>query len=300
MKRALFTGASSFTGFYFVRALQERGYEVITPLKGSFEAYGGEREKRVSLLSQPVFSSPFGSDRFLQVIEEKGPFSLFCHHAAEVTDYKSDGFDFYSALQNNTYQAGRVCEALQNKGSPSIIVTGSVFEANEGQGTFPLRAFSPYALSKGLSYEVFCFFAEKQRLQLSKFVIANPFGPGEDKGLTKYLVDSWRKREVAVIKTPEYIRDHVPVSLLAEAYAYFAENGGGKLSPSYYPESVGNFVARMAREFRKRTSLPCDYILEKQKDFQEPLERINTTNIGDLPLDWDLERFWREYAARLS
>ena len=41
--RILFTGASSFTGYWFVRALAQTGHEVVCPLRGTLWDYEGVR-----------------------------------------------------------------------------------------------------------------------------------------------------------------------------------------------------------------------------------------------------------------
>jgi nucleoside-diphosphate-sugar epimerase len=79
---------------------------------------------------------------------------------------------------------------LQAKGCNRVIVTGSVFEPNEG-GEGDTRAVSPYGLSKGLTFHVFKYFAETLGMQLGKFVIPNPFGPYEEPRFTAYLIRSW-------------------------------------------------------------------------------------------------------------
>jgi UDP-glucose 4-epimerase len=46
-----------------------------------------------------------------------------------------------------------VLDALARDGLESVVMTGSVFEQNEGAGETPLVAFSAYGLSKGLTPE---------------------------------------------------------------------------------------------------------------------------------------------------
>ena len=62
-------------------------------------------------------------------------------------------------------------------GCNKILLTGSVFENDEGAGSRDLRAFSPYGLSKGFTWQLFRYHAQIRSMTLGKFVIPNPFGP---------------------------------------------------------------------------------------------------------------------------
>ena len=123
--------------------------------------------------------------------------------------------------------------------------------------------------------------ARVQEMRLGKFVISNPFGPYEEPRFTAYLMRTWLKGETAAVKTPDYVRDNIHVSLLAKAYADFVGNlptepGFQKLNPSGYVESQGSFALRFARNMRDRLTLPCELDLKQQTDFAEPRIRINT------------------------
>jgi hypothetical protein len=52
--------------------------------------------------------------------------------------------------------------------STKIVLTGSVFEADEGLGESPLRAFSPYGLSKTVTGQIFPFLVRSARRAASE------------------------------------------------------------------------------------------------------------------------------------
>lgn len=90
--KIIFTGATSFTGLWFVKELAQKGFEVISLIKRKRSDYSGLRLDRlleVEKWSTPVFGCDFGSDLFFQVLNELTTLDIFCHHAADVTDYKS-------------------------------------------------------------------------------------------------------------------------------------------------------------------------------------------------------------------
>lgn len=303
--RILFTGASSFTGFWFVRELARAGHEIVATFRRPFDAYTEHvRRTRVALLTpvcRPVLGVEFGDDSFLALLKSGPGFDLLCHHAAEVTDYRSPAFDVASALASNTRNLAAVTDALAASGCSRVVLTGSVFENDEGAGSEGLPAFSPYGLSKALTAQVFRYHAARCRLHLGKLVIPNPFGPHEDPRFTAYLVRTWRAGEVAAVNTPSYVRDNIHVSLLAKAYVRFAtalptHPGTSKLNPSGYPETQGAFAQRFAAEMRPRLRWPCALELHKQTRFDEPHVRINTDALDCEELAWDEATAWDQLA----
>src|ERR1700720_1082736 len=270
--RILFTGASSFTGYWFVRELVAAGHEVVAACRGD-DRYGGRRGERVRMvreLCETRFGCAFGNDDFLGLATTS--FDVLCHHGAEVGDYRSPDFDPYQAAAANLHRLPEVLRALKDRGCGRLVLTGSVFEANEGAGSMPLRAFSPYGLSKGLTATAAAFYADREGFTFEKFVIPNPFGPYEEPRFTSYLMRSWLKGERARVQTPRYVRDNVPVSLLARAYAGFvaaspAPGSARRLNPSFYPGSQGDFAERVRRETAARLGLPCALDLSEQTEF---------------------------------
>ncbi|MGH7981228.1 MAG: NAD-dependent epimerase/dehydratase family protein, partial [Limisphaerales bacterium] len=147
--KILFTGASSFTGFWFVQYLAAAGHEIVCPITSDLQSYTGLRGERIKKLAPFcafVPNSPFGSEAFLRVANE-GKFDLFAHHAATVKNYKSESFDPVAALQSNTLNARGALLSLKCP----VVLTGTFYENDEGLGSEPLSAFSPYGLSKGLT-----------------------------------------------------------------------------------------------------------------------------------------------------
>ena len=297
------TGASSFTGYWFAHALHAAGAQVVAPLRAAAASYAegtrAERVRRLARVAEIVDAAPFGSERFLDV-SGKGGFDLLCHHAARVGDYRSPDFDIAGALAENTANLRAVLDVLGKGGLKGVVLTGSVFEQDEGAGEEPLIAFSAYGLSKGLTAAVVRHRCREAGVPFKKFVIPNPFGPLEEPRFCAYLVRTWKKGETARVNTPSYLRDNIPVSLLARAYAKFAAAdpvaGGGraKLNPSGYVETQGAFAERFAAAMRPRLKLACGLELGVQTDFSEPLMRVNTNSAEHYVGDWDETAAWDE------
>ncbi len=306
--RILFTGASSFTGYWFARELVQAGHELTCPLRGRLEDYAGVRRRRAEALKSLVRFLPgtsFGAEGFLKLARD-GSWDVLCHHAAEVTNYKSPEFDAQAALHHNTLNLPGVLEALKSGGVPAMVLTGTVFESGEGAGDEPLRAFSPYGLSKTLTWEMFLYYCTRAELPLGKFVIPNPFGPLEEERFTGYLMSNWREGRIAAVKTPAYVRDNIPVDLLASMYRQFVETVAARkpplsrFNPSGYVSEQGAFAQRVARETQARLDWACELELWQQTDFSEPLRRINREPAAPLAPAWDETAFWDAFAEFYS
>jgi UDP-glucose 4-epimerase len=305
--KALLTGASSFSGLWFARALADRAVEVTAPLRGDLEGYSGIRRTRVRELAKVAKVVPrveFGSAEFFEVLD-RTEFDIFCHHAARGADYRSPDFDVNLALSENTCGFKALSERLRAHACSAVILTGSVFESDEGAGTEPRRAFSPYGLSKALTGSVIRYWCEMAGMPLGKFVIPNPFGPLEEPRFCAYFVKAWASGETPEVRTPLYVRDNIHISLLARAYADFAMEVAGskrwaRRAPTQYVGSQGAFAERFAREMSLRVAKPCPVKLGVQTDFSEPMVRINTDLVDATRLGWNEAASWDDIAAYYS
>lgn len=306
--KILFTGGSSFTGYWFAGQLASAGHDVTVVMRQQVENYADElRRRRVAALTttcRPIFGVSFGGDRFLELIKGSH-WDVLCHHAADAANYKSPDFDVTAAVENNTRQLPLALDLLKESGCTKIVVTGSVFENDEGAGSATLEAFSPYGLSKGLTWQIFRYYTQRHGLNLGKFVIPNPFGPYEEPRFTHYLMKAWVAGAAPSVNTPSYVRDNIHVSLLAKVYLQFVESlsdGISRINPSGYIETQGAFTQRFADAMRDRLGLACDFTLKEQTDVSEPMIRVNTDAPDAKALGWHEQKAWdevAEYYARL-
>ena len=189
--KILFTGGSSFTGFWFIRELAAAGHNVTAVFRKQAEEYSDvTRRHRVALASatsRPVYGCSFGDERFLALISEGG-WDLLCHHAADVTELQESRTSTPSRPCEITPTICRLCLMPSGCRLPPIASDRQRFEGGEGAGSQGLPDFSPYGLSKALTAEMFAYYCERAGVGLGKFVIPNPFGPFEEPRFTAYLM----------------------------------------------------------------------------------------------------------------
>lgn len=304
--RVVITGASSFTGAWFAARLAGEGHRVIATVQRDPGAYGALETARLAMVRASgatlVGGVTYGNGPFRDLLREGC--DALCYHGADVRDYRSPQFDVNRALQANLAGIGETCRTLAANGG-RLVYTGSVGEPGEGGGSDAGRALSPYGLSKGLTWQAISREAAQAGVPHGKFVVPNPFGPLEQERFCTYLVHCWARGETPVVRTPDYVRDNIPVDKLARAYAGFVARpfdsaAPARIAPSGYVGSQGLFTARFAREIGQRLGLATPFALATQTDFSEPLIRINTDAAAP---GWDEERFWdalaADYAERL-
>ena len=225
---------------------------------------------------------------------------------AEVGSYRSPDFDVMGALASNIRSAPAVLDRLQSKACRGVVLTGSLFEAGEGAGSDGVPAVSPYGLSKWLTSESFRYFVAQTSVPMGKFVIPNPFGPYEERRFTAYLMERWFKDETPTVRTPEYVRDNIHVSLLAKAYVRFSERLAGsgerflKLNPSGYVEARRVPRTALARKVRARTGSGAKLDVAQQREFPEPRVRVNTDRLDSSELRWNERLAWDELTSYYS
>jgi nucleoside-diphosphate-sugar epimerase len=297
--RVLLTGISSFTGLWFARALAGSGHEVVAPLRAASYA-DPLRQARIdeaARVADLIPAAPFGSDRFLGLIADYGPFDVIGHHAAEAANHKSPDFDVDAAVAANTFNVRTVLAMAKATGVRRLVITGSAFEEGEGRGTQPLIAFSPYGQSKTETSQVLQAEAAEAGLECVKFVIPNPFGPYEGQTFQRFVMTQWSQGQPVHVSHPLYGRDNVPVDLLALAYARAAEGlMGDYVSPSFYAGLTGDFFKRMAAEIAPRTGWACELTLADSQTFSEPETRLNLEPLDEAALGWSESAFWDGYA----
>ncbi len=298
--RVLLTGASSFSGLWLVRALVAAGADVLAVARGHPTGYGALRRlrmERVARLASTRFETAFGSAGFLELLLEAEPFDVLSLHHAEVGDFRHPGYDALAAARANTLGIEAVLDRLRRRGLRRVVLTGSVFEADEGDGDRPLEAVGAYGLAKTLTASLVRHAAAAVGVELVKITLPSPFGAFQAGGLADHLLRAWQADEVPILRHPERVRDFVPIEFLAAHYAAVALGrmpaAEGRANPSGHVESCAAFADRLAREMRPRLGRACHFTMADRPGADgEPRCRFNTE---PLPALFDRARRGRSW-----
>ncbi|MFN3585467.1 NAD-dependent epimerase/dehydratase family protein [Phenylobacterium sp.] len=300
MPGVVLTGASSFTGLWIAEALAGAGFHVTAPLRRARGDYTGVRAWRVERLAtvaEVVFETPLASDAFGDLLAGARA-DLLAHHAADIPGYRSPDYDAQAGVARNLAGVPEAVAAFAKGGGRALLATGTYFESGEGGGE---AAASPYGLSKALTNAAQARLARQAGLGFGKFVIPAPFGPWEEGRIVWSLFQAWVEGRPGEVRTPAYVRDHLPAPLLARAYAEAAsamlDQGVGEVRfrPSGMVMRVGDFARAVADQVRARTGLACEVLEHPQAAFPEPEARAN-----DQPRRFgpgEAEAFWDAYVA---
>lgn len=302
MAKILLTGGSSFSGLWIAQALAAAGHQVTaaaTRPRGDYHGLRAERVAQLETCAQVVFAAPIASPAFLS-LAQRGH-DLLAHHAADIPNYRSASYDPVDGFVRNIAGVEPVLDAFAAVGGRAVVATGTAFEAGEGGPEGGGLAVSPYGLSKSLTNETVRHMARWRGLRFGKFVVAGPFGPLEEGRMVWSLMQRWFEGRPGVVRTPRYVRDNIPVPLLAQAYVRLVET---LLDPAADAEAVARpsgfvgtqeaFARRLAAEMAPRLALACEVDVLAQPDLAEPLVRVN-----DQPWlpGWEEVGFWDDYAA---
>ena len=298
--RVLLTGASSFTGCWIAQALLDRGAGVVAPLGGSRDEGDPLRQRRLARLAERcalVGEAGMGTSRLLDLAASEGPFDLVWLHGAEVGAFRRPDYDPLAAAAVTTAGAGDLMGASRCAG---VIVTGSVFEADEGRGDGAHGAIGAYGLAKTLAWQMLRFAAEERGLSITKLVIAHPFGPLEKPGLTTALLRAWSEGTPAILRHPTMVRDFLPVTWLAGAAADLALTPcaawPARRTPSAFAEPVASFARRFADALRARCGFACEVRMAAEPS-SEPALRVGLERVSETADPTACDHFWNEYVA---
>lgn len=303
MASVLLTGGSSFTGLGIAEALVAAGHQVTAPLARSTEVYEPlrrDRAARLAKVAEVVPEHPLDSQAFRELARSRR-FDLFACHGADIRGYRQPDYDPQAGVARNLAGAEAALEILAAGGLRAVVVTGTVFEPGEGGAAAGEPAVSPYGLSKGLTNQAWREMARSRGLAFTKFVIANPFGPMEQGRFVWSLFQNWCEGRAGLVRTPNYVRDNLPVPLLAQAYARLASDllagrAADRIArPSGYIAPQGLFALKVATEAARRLGRDCALELAIQPTLSEPYVRANSEPC--LLGDWGEPAFWDAYVA---
>jgi len=289
------TGATSFSGYWFARQLILHGHE-LTIVRSRSVNFGGKGNLWLDKLEAESLS--FREISLAQEFVTKLNIDALLLHGSFMEDRRSPDFNVNLAVQK-TLEVSKWIKT--NFNADYVIHTGTFSEEGEGVGEKPLNNFNPYSESKSLIYK------EHQKIfhgiPFLKFTMPNPFGRFQQNNLFSFLEKIWITNEIPLISQPDYIRDYVPVDLLAISYSKLVDSfieGRHPLNyfaPSYFVMSNRDMSKLYASEISSRIGRDLEIQFGVQKVYTESRVRVNKDSLHQLIDNWSLEKFWDSVAT---
>ena len=292
----LVTGASSFSGSYFVREILNQGHEVFAL---NINRNQSNELRRSRLLELAEASPKFNALNLDELNALKGEiFDFLLLHGSYMEGRRGDSFDIEKAIEETT----NVSKLIQNKTNFNYIIhTGTFSEPNESIFDNP-KSFNAYSTSKSLIYE-----AHKsifRNLPVHKYVMPNPFGNKQNNNIFSAAYTEWKLGNHFFLKNPWVVRDFVPVDLLAKDYYEFitiihdtTKDSLKTRHPSLYVESLASMLERFAFELKLQSNLECEIVKNQivSSNSGEPRIRINFDFIDYKKFNWNQQAWWHRF-----
>ena len=282
MKNILMTGGSSFTGFHFAQALLSQGYRLTLTHRKQIAHYAPSYRQRIQQLAPHVrlVNTYFGSPEFIELADQC---ELVFHHGAQTQFKTGTEREIGAAVEQNTLGL----ESLLRVNNDIEFLLSSSYYGGLNSSVNP-QLFGPYGVSKyqtDLRWHTLC---ARQSRPLKVLTIPNPIGAFDNHKLLAQMAGCWAKGTAFQLKTPNFIRDNIPVTALAQHIDKVIQ-GTGTLSPSGWISRMDQFAAAVAQQTADRTGWSCR-IIHAPIDSPQPLCMHNRECI--IPTTFDSIRFW--------
>lgn len=272
----IFTGATSFTGYHFIKELNTckiKPYLLFSNNYDYYKSLQGNKKVRFNYLfknNKCFFNLKYGSSKFIELLNSFKKIDIFCHHFAYTKNYNKDNFNLYKSINVNTHNCDEVISTLSKKKIIKYIYTGSYFEPNIQKDSS--TKFSNYGISKMISGRILEVSLKNYNLIFYKFLISNPFGKLEDEfRLTSLIIQYWKLNKIFNIRYPRYKRDFIPVSILRKIYVDFILNSKKQfMDPSYFLLTNIQFIKIFSQLLNKYSHFKCSFS-KAQLDHTEPM-----------------------------
>lgn len=277
--KILFLGATSFTGFHFVKELSKnQNFKIYCTLTKNFQNYYGLRKSRAEILKKKkniyfLEKTHFGNKNFLRIIKQIN-FDIMCLHHANTKFYNNDNkFNKKKSIASNTKNINKIFMML-NKDT-KIIISNTIYQKNK---TKKYSSITKYGKSKEETYQIYKTFCKKYKLKYKSIFIPNPWGILEEKRMLFNVFYCWLNQKTFVMRYPNFVRDNIHIDKLKNIYLNILKSQSTKKEffPSGYCCSNKEFVLAMKKKFERFFQIKCSVKFIKNSSYNLPLSRINS------------------------
>jgi UDP-glucose 4-epimerase len=219
--RVVVTGVTSYTGACIAAAFAGNGAQVSGLCRRNPGDYGGLARRRLDVVRAAgvtlVGGLPVESHEFSSWLGE-AKIDLWIHHHHPMERFRAVDYDVASAERVALEPLGTLVPALARAGCRGIIYSSTYFEPGEG-GQAPTASVTPYAALKRRVYERLAELCQSASIATGRVVIPSPTGALENADrLTPLFLESARRHQPFVVRSPESVMDMIPGEFLGNAY----------------------------------------------------------------------------------
>ena len=298
----VFTGGSSFTGYHFIKKLNEYNIKVwvfYSFKRNDIKRFTNIKKFRIKEIIKKnyiIYDAKFGSKVFIKKLKDLKKIDIFCHHHHYTKNYNQQNFELIKSINESTLNIEETLRILKEKKVSRYIYSGSYFSKTNNQTI----DFSKYGLSKRCTFEIAKFFCDKFDINIINFIIPSVFGLYEDKKrlYTSLLLNLFNNKKM-VLNFPKYQRDYIHIDVLSEMYkkSILTKKSNKILSYSYLRISNLLFCKLIQknynRNFVKRNLIFTDKIKHKHN---EPLKKFNSIKLNTYRSNFYINRDIKEFS----
>ena len=255
--KILFTGSSSFTGYYFLNELNKNKIECHAIFTKKKKYYKYEYQKKILNHKlthvNPKTDIKFGSKKYVNIIKNKKINTLCFHH------FIVGNLDFNYNLNKNLNlllkDIDNVLYNLSINKSPLLIYTSSIYQKISLLDEYRSdRARINYGFAKIIISNVLKYLCKKYKIKFIDFELQNPIGLYEKKtSLPSYLASVFFSKNKIELDNPERLFKFQFIEKIAKDYCKSIVKRK-KISSKYYKTSVNNFKNMFLGNFNRLQS----------------------------------------------
>lgn len=220
--KILFTGSSSFTGYYFLKELNKNKIESFAIFSKKKKTYKKNYQRDIlnnkMKYIKPISNVSFGSKKYTNIIKTK-KINILCFHHFIVGNLNNK-YNFNSNLKKLLKNIETVVKELSKNKNSSIIYTSSVYQKISSN----LRYLNDksrvnYGYTKLILSQILRYMCKKYKVKFVNFELQNPIGKFEKKNsLPYYIASSFFKKKNIKLDNPERIFKYQFIEIISKDY----------------------------------------------------------------------------------
>ena len=252
--RVLFTGSSSFTGYYFLKEINKQKIKTFAIFSRNISSYKKNYQKEI-LKSELKYIKPrlnikFGSPKYLKLIQNEKIDTICFHHF--IVGNLDKEYKFRVNLKKILKNLEEVIYYLSLNGKTTILYTSSVYQRISAKNSYINdQSRINYGFTKQILFQILKYFCKKNKINLIDFELQNPIGQFEkENSLPFYIASSFFEKSKINLNHPSRIFKYQFIDKISKDYVKVLINKK-KYQSKYKKNTVLEFKNILFNNFTK-------------------------------------------------